>query len=123
MPKRNLTCLVKAVSRSDYYFHDKSALLDRQLVLISDMLEDCHGVGDPGDIQTLQKRLELSLKDFPVKDLTGVELFGLCPNRQINMEVASVRSAWQKALLSSHPKSLTIQPKDIIVSEKSGAQR
>jgi hypothetical protein len=100
---RNNTCLVKSLHGVLNLFSKQSKSVRRKILIVSDMLEDCRGIGNPRTSNELAARLEQSVKEFPLPDFSGVQVFAaVVPSARAPVDIDVLRAAWQKPMNSIH---------------------
>jgi hypothetical protein len=100
---RNKTCLVKAIRSSPHLFHDATRPENRRLLIVSDMLEDCVGTGDPKTEQQLRKHIQLSMKQYALPGLAGTGVIAtVVPSTSEALDIDVLRNVWASALEPTH---------------------
>lgn len=109
---RNKTCLVKALQSIDSPAN--RSLGQRQVLIISDLLEDCYAEGDPRNPAALRERISRSLKEFPLPDLHGVRVFLAVISSSIDVPV--LRTVWTETLAQTGAQ-VSVGTTDAILTE------
>ncbi len=97
VPSRDRTCLVQALGSVKRLF--SGSVGEKKVLILSDMLEDCGGEGDPKSLGELRHRIARSLKEDPLAALPGVQVFASVIRSPLT--IGMLDGAWQDALATA----------------------
>ncbi|HYL74817.1 MAG TPA: hypothetical protein VEU96_11470 [Bryobacteraceae bacterium] len=107
-PRVDTTCLFKALRIAPQLFVEQQEDEPRKILVISDMVEDCSNNGDPRNREELQRRMRAAGEQYPLSDMTGIDVFAAVPQGIGKVEIDWLRPEWTSTLHTAHAKSFKI---------------
>jgi hypothetical protein len=114
--ERRETCLVKALTDSPGLFGPAAPHIERTIVIVGDMNEDCSPLAEPRTEEELREQLTRSLETFRPERLEGIELIGVVPMSQRPIRVKSSERLWRDALKDAKLRGVSIITQSQFVS-------
>lgn len=100
---RGRTCLLRSSGAAAALMTElPSAEGQERIIIVSDMLEDCLGEGDPKTPAELAVRLATAMKQYSLPDLKGVDIVGLALSTTNPIQIQDVRAAWTPIFAEAH---------------------
>jgi hypothetical protein len=95
---RQDTCLIKALTDVPDLFRANAGDFDRQVIIFSDMMEDCSTAADPRTEQELRDQLKASMAKHKIDGLGDLPVTAVVPMAQRGPDVHTLKRVWKEAL-------------------------